>query len=213
MDRKETIKIIASMKAVYPSHFQRYSQQDISEMVAAWHTILEDLTYEEASAGLKIYIRSDQKGFPPTPGQVLNAIAGVKTRTTYTAEEAWALVYKAIENSSYNSEKEFDKLPMECQRAVGSAANLKEMATLDRRDVETVEKSHFIRIYDVETQRTKNDMFVSAGERQLLGGEIPQKRLPYREVPEESGDEKTRERVSAERMDETLERLARSFEN
>ena len=211
MDRKETIKIIASIKAVYPAHFQRYSQQDIEEMVNAWNALFEDIPYEQVSAGLKIYMRSDTKGFPPAPGQVLNTMVGVKSRTALTAEEAWSLVYKAIGNSAYNSEQEFDRLPVECQRAIGSADNLKEMATLDRRDVETVEKSHFIRIYDIEAQRTRNDMFITQTDRKLLGGALPEKRLPYK-AEEREQESKKPERVSAERIDEALERLARTFE-
>ena len=80
--------------------------------------------------------------FPPT-------IADIREKATQIVEsvdssmselEAWSLVRKAVRNSGYHSVEEFEKLPEACQRAVGSAANLKEWALMDSERVETVEQ-------------------------------------------------------------------------
>ena len=50
------------------------------------------------------------------------------------------LVQRALRNSGYKSEEEFAKLPEACQRAVGTAANLKEWALMDSDQVATIEQ-------------------------------------------------------------------------
>ena len=74
------------------------------------------------------------------------------------ALEAWNLVYKAICNSVYHSEEEFDRLPPLCQNVLGNAANLREMALMDVNTVKSVEQSHFIRQYDAYAKREAENM-------------------------------------------------------
>ena len=83
--------------------------------------------------------------------------------------EAWSLVRRAISNSTYNAEQEFERLPEAVQRAVGSPANLREMAALDIERVETVEQSHFIRAYDAAIKRAAEDAKIPAKVREMLG--------------------------------------------
>ena len=83
--------------------------------------------------------------------------------------EAWSLVRRAISNSTYNAEQEFERLPEAVQRAVGSPANLREMAALDIERVETVEQSHFIRAYVAAIKRAAEDAKIPAKVREMLG--------------------------------------------
>jgi hypothetical protein len=71
--------------------------------------------------------------------------------------EAWGMVRKAIRNSIYHSEEEFDKLPKTVQAAVGSHTNLREWAQMDTDTVESVEASHFVRNFRVAQER-ENEM-------------------------------------------------------
>ena len=82
--------------------------------------------------------------------------------------QAWALVQRALRNSGYNSEEEFAKLPEACQRAVGTAANLKEWALMDSDQVATIEQSHFIRNYRASVQRMKEEARLPENVRMLI---------------------------------------------
>ena len=73
-----------------------------------------------------------------------------------SAQEAWALVYKAICNSAYNSAHEFDKLPELVKKAVGSADNLRNHA-IDSDFNLGVAQSNFIKAYNTILERKKND--------------------------------------------------------
>lgn len=110
--------------------------------------------------------------------------------------EAWSLVRKAVRNSGYHSVEEFEKLPEACQRAVGSAANLKEWALMDSERVETVEQSHFIRNYRTTVQRISEEKKLPESIRLLIASmrdnalELEKKEQPVLEVKKQE-EEKT----------------------
>lgn len=159
MTEQEVGKLIKVVKATYPMQFRAYTTQDYQNMIKAWQFVLEDFTYEEAGAGLKVYLRNDSKGFPPSPGQVADCIKKIQDHAdvgmSMTALEAWSLVRKAIKNSTYHFEEEFEALPELCQKAIGNAHNLYDMAQQPSDTVASVEQSHFIRSYNTIVQREK----------------------------------------------------------
>ena len=61
--------------------------------------------------------------------------------------EAWAQVYKAIQNSGYHSKEEFDKLHPVVQRVVGRPEVLKAWGMLSVEETQTVIASNFQRAY------------------------------------------------------------------
>lgn len=162
MTKSEVAKLIYTVKAIYKRHYENYKTNDWEELIAAWTFALEDFTYEQCSAGLKVFITGDKKGFPPSPGQIIDCIQKVKPNVELemTGLEAWSLVRKAITRGLYRAEEEYAKLPAVVQRAIGSADNIKEMAMMETQRVETVEQSHFIRAFEslIEVEKEKEKM-------------------------------------------------------
>ena len=171
MTKGEIAKLIYVVKAAYPQPFARYTGQDLDNMIAAWQMVLEDYSYSVASEGLKVYLSSDTKGFPPSPGQVIDCITKIPTppQEDITADEAWGYVYKAVCNSLYNATSEFDKLPDVCKKVVLSPANLREMAEMSLDDIHTVEKSHFMRGFRAAEERRKEDAKIPSSVKKLIG--------------------------------------------
>ena len=143
MTREEFKTLVKGMKAVYAQPTFIPDQDAFN----VWFELLKDIPYQQANVAIQKYMLTEK--FPPT-------IADIREKATQIVEsvdssmselEAWSLVRKAVRNSGYHSVEEFEKLPEACQRAVGSAANLKEWALMDSERVETVEQSHFIRNY------------------------------------------------------------------
>ena len=176
MTTRETAQLVYVMRAAYPKTYEKFTNKDFENLILAWEMVLEDYTYQQASAGLKTYLASDTKGFPPSPGQVVDCIHKIikPQSNELTGLEAWALVRRAISNSIYNAETEFEKLPQAVQRAVGGPANLREMAALDIEQVETVEQSHFIRNYEAMVKRLAEDAKMPASVRELIKNADPQ---------------------------------------
>lgn len=155
MTAQEVAKLIYIIRATYPNAFQRYTEDDMRNLIFSWASVMEDYSYEQASAGLKMFLASDTKGFPPSPGQVIDCIMRARGDDAMSATEAWALVRKAISNGLYGAEEEFAKLPPLCQKAIGSPENIREMAMTDMTTVAAVEQSHFIRAYNTVLQRER----------------------------------------------------------
>lgn len=170
MNRQEVYKLMVTVKSLWPLHFAKFTTQDYESQAIAWGAILNGYTYEECNAGLQVYARSDTKGFPPSPGQIIDCVHKLKENPLkrQTAEEAWKSVFKAICNAIYNAEEEFNKLSYECQRAVGSPENLRAMAAQDVNSVLSVEKSHFIRTYDTMVKQIADNAKIPAEFRQAL---------------------------------------------
>lgn len=157
MTVSETSKILYVIRATYPSQFARFTERDERNQLQVWSAVLSDYTYQQVSAGLKIYIASDTKGYPPSPGQVIDCIGKMAPQDKGMSElAAWEMVYAAICNSNYNSEEEFSKLPDVCKKAVGNPANLRQWAQTDSETVSGVIMSQFLRSYRAEMKRAED---------------------------------------------------------
>ena len=156
MTREETWKLIIVLKSAYPKTYEKFGEMEFENLCTAFHMCLEDYTYEQAALGLKAFMITDTKGFPPVAGQIIEQIQKMNPAAqTMGAMEAWALVYKAICNSTYNAESEFEKLPELCKKVIGNPSNLREMAGMDMDTVKSVEQSHFIRQYNSYAERER----------------------------------------------------------
>ena len=69
--------------------------------------------------------------------------------------EAWNKVYKAICNSSYHAQEEFDNLPPLIQKIVVSPNQLAEWGRCDIEEVNTVIQSNFMRSYKAKSGQQK----------------------------------------------------------
>lgn len=155
MKREDVFKVVMAIKAVYNTAFARYTQQDIEAYVNAWDMCLEDYDYNVVSVALKAYMTTNTSQFPPVPSQIIDIISKLKPQEQeLNVNEAWALVYRAVCNSTYNAKAEFEKLPPTVQKAVGSAECLKAWAT-DADFNFGVEQSHFAKAYTIAQQREK----------------------------------------------------------
>ena len=115
---------------------------------------MRDYSYEQVNAGLNLYMKSDTRGFPPVPGQIIDKIHIVTAPQELNEMEAWSFVSKAIRNSGYNSVEEFAKLPPLVQKAVGLPSQLRTWA-LDENYNEEVVSSNFIKCYRNELARQR----------------------------------------------------------
>ena len=153
MTREETVRIIHIIVASYPSF--KPSASEVSEMVETWNYMLDEYSYQVIAMALKSFITADTSGFPPSVGQLLDYVRKFKKQEEMNENQAWLLVTRAVSNSIYNSEEEFKKLPPTVQKAVGGAYNLREWASVNVDEFNTVISSHFMRNYRTELQREK----------------------------------------------------------
>lgn len=164
MTRDEFKILVKGMKAVYAQQ-TFLPDKNAFDM---WFALLQDLPYKLANVAIQKHMLTEK--FPPTPAEIREKAAQmIEVPETEMSElEAWALVRKAIRNSGYHAQEEFDKLPEACREAVGNAANLEEWAKMDYEKVESVGQSHFIRNFRTAVLRIKEEQRLPEQMRKLI---------------------------------------------
>ena len=171
-------RLVYAVRGTYPKYYANMGAEDLKGLSMAWALVLGEYDFAIASRAVQLYLANDTKGFPPSPGQIVDAIHKITNPriVEMTATEAWALVRKAIRNGYYGAEEEFAKLPTACQRAIGSPSNLRELAQLDIDQVETVEQSHFIKAYNTQVVRERETAKMPSDIRALVEKAVSEKR-------------------------------------
>ncbi len=151
MTKAQFIPLVKGMKAVYadPAFLTD------ADAILVWYSLLKDFTYESVSKAIQEVMRTSR--FKPTVADIIERIHVAETPEQLTAPEAWSLVRRAMRNSIYGAEAEFEKLPAACRRAIGSPESLRELATMDEDTVESVQQSHFIKTYRAVTEKSARE--------------------------------------------------------
>lgn len=150
MTRQETGIIMDILTAAYPRFYSGQNASDMRKVIALWAEMFVRDDVRLVAAAVKSVIESDEKGFPPTIGQVKAKLRLITQPANELSEaDAWAMVAKAIQNGLYNAKDEFEKLPRLVRRIVGSPNMLREWAMMDADTVHSVVASNFQRSYRV----------------------------------------------------------------
>ena len=161
----EMVKILTMISAYYPTF---NNGRDLETTTKAWHMLFADDSFSSVQNALLAYVATDTKGFPPMPGQLKEQM---KPKVSEVSSfEAWHEVKKALSNGIYGSKEEFEKLSPICKRIVGSPAVLREWATLDSDELDTVVSSNFQRNYRAISENTRNYEKLPERVRQMLPG-------------------------------------------
>lgn len=167
MTAAETAELIAILREYYPRDVESTS---IKAKVKAWHMILQDWDYELVKAAAVAFVSSDDRGFMPAPGQILDKIKTLAETGALPAGEAWRLVSDAVTRCDrFNPAKEYNKLPPEVQRAVGSPQMLVEWGNVDPQSFQTVIASNFRRAYDTRQKREQEIAVLPESVRRVIG--------------------------------------------
>lgn len=171
-------KIIAVMLVSYPN----FKPIDTELMATTWADMLNEYSYEQVSVALKCYITTDTSGFAPSIGQLIDKLKTVEQPQELNELQAWGLVRKAINNSGYHSEEEFDKLPPLVQKAVGAPGQLKQWGMSDIESIETVAQSNFMRTYRAVVKREDEVSRMPIEIRHLIQQNEPKIMIEYTSV-------------------------------
>ena len=165
VERDQFKILVKAMKAVYTKP-DFLPDQDAFNV---WYMMLRDLSYDVLTNAVQKHMMTSP--FPPTIADLRAAASQFMptgSETELTELEAWELVRRALSNSGYHADEEYEKLPKLVQRAVGNPANLREWAMMDMDTVNSVEQSHFIRAYRTVVEREKDMLKLSPVMRQLI---------------------------------------------
>lgn len=149
MTQAEVTELLFAIQSFYPNWNNKLDKDTIVKM---YSRIYKPFPLDQCLAALDDYVRTDTTGFAPVPGQLIGRINKVNTPKLLNSEEAWNLVFKALGNSIYHADEEFDKLPKLVKKTIGSSIYLRELASLPTAQIQSVEKSQFIKVYVKECE-------------------------------------------------------------
>lgn len=151
MTKAEFAILVKGMKAVYGD--PKFLPD--ADAIMIWYEYFKDEDYMIVQAAIQKYIANSE--FAPTVAGIRKCMVQITAAEDDEMSEgyAWSLVYKAICNSNYCSQEEFDKLPEICQKAVGHPENLRAWAQSNKDEVTTVIHSNFLRGFRAEKERQK----------------------------------------------------------
>lgn len=176
MNRSETKEVVMAIYNLYPN----WKPSDLSFTVDTWNVFLSEYDKKEVQVALATYVKSNTSGFAPSVGQLIQLLPSLikKEESLLNEAEAWCLVRKAIRKSSYYADEEFQKLPSEIQKAVGSPANLRIIACNEDYN-EEVESSNFKRVYRTVLAREKEIQRMPKQVQDLIGTVVKEKQEKY----------------------------------
>ena len=143
-ESKNILRIIA---AAYQNSFRLYNdgQQRLKDAITVWAVIFKDVPYSMVEAALYTYINEDRE-YPPTPGQIKSILYRINNQDELSEGDAWNLVQRALSNGLYGAQEEFDRLPEDVQKAIGSPQWIHAVASDEDANM-SVESSNFYRRY------------------------------------------------------------------
>ena len=185
MTVKEATKLCFVVQKSYPKYFEKYNKDDTQVMIDMWTKVSEGYSYEQMNAGLIQFMRSDDKGFPPTVGQVISQVERLRPQdaTAMTEAEAWSIIHAAICDSTYHAQERFDSLPPVLQRAVGSPQNLKEWAMMEDGELKLpVIESNVMRSFKAAAKMEREERLIPDSIKGLIGQMFETKAIETKEA-------------------------------
>lgn len=170
MTKREIAELMTIMQANYPDSFRGQSDAVIGAKIALWHDFFKEYPKEIVFAAAKSFMAADTKGFMPNVGQINEHIQRMKESEGMTPAEAWVIVSKALKNSAWHAKEEFEKLPPECKRAVGSPEQMQEWAVMEAETVQSVIASNFQKSFRIRQERNRDFEKLPGDVKQFISG-------------------------------------------
>lgn len=149
-------ELVTRLIKTYPGTYGTYGRQDTEELIETWAMALEDYEDESVMKAFKAFLVSDQKGFPPSVGQLVARIPSKENLygKVLTPGEAWVLVLDAMKNVTYQPRESFDGLPEMIQQIIGGVEALRELGSSNEKSRE-IEKQRFLKEYAAAVAEAK----------------------------------------------------------
>lgn len=153
MDRTETLKIFAVLKAAYPYSYQ--DKEVATQAVGLWQQMFSDTPAAKVQAAIQAHIVNSK--FAPTIAEIKDYIAKMSEPTLQSGLEAWQMVRRAIQRGEYTQggydySKAFNALPELVRHVVGDKMQLRIWAETDEQQLEQFDRQRFIANYDKQAK-------------------------------------------------------------
>ena len=170
MTVKETKLILGKIKDLYPNSKIGDNERAIDTLADVWQECFADVEFKFVEKALRFYYNTDKSGFPPQTSHIVSILRNVLCKPLEESDIRY-LLKRAISNSTYNSKKEFERLPDDLKKLVGHPSELKLRASRTDTDNEfwygRIIKDYRCR---VENGTLNNTLLLGGGRQLAIGG-------------------------------------------
>lgn len=158
MTNQETLRILTTLRAAYPTYYRGLSNDDLQAVVQLWSVLFAEDNYKDVVLAVHTLITSRTDTFPPVIGEIKAALREVTHPDDIASGEAWDMVMKCIKRGTVHAAEDWAQLPADVRAAV-SVDEIKRHAENEEFN-EGVEKSLFLKRWVVlrERRRTEQQM-------------------------------------------------------
>jgi hypothetical protein len=172
MTYDETLVIMSILKANFPAHAGKLDKAGAVSLAKLWEYQFKDYDAKIVTAAVMAVISSKSGDWFPQVADVMDKVHLLTTPQSMTAQEAWGIVAKAIQNSTYGSRDEFEKLPPTIKRTVYAPEQLKEWAAMKPEIVQSVIASNFMSSYRAKAKHESEIQALPSDVRLMLDKSI-----------------------------------------
>lgn len=167
MEYRDAVKLLAMLRA-YNYKFDGEAQA----VANAWQQALYDCPYKLAEAAVIQFARNDRGGYSkyPKPGDILEQIEMMTGATT--AVDLWNVLRKKIGGNPSRAREDFESLPDEIRRYVGSPQAFRELGNMPTETLDSVYKGQFLREIPMLQKSRETQERLPAEMRQALNGAV-----------------------------------------
>ena len=158
MTKEGILQVLSVLKLNYPASYRGITKEERAALYQLWMYQFSGLDDQTVKHAVQALISTNTSDFAPSIGAIKAMVVKLTQEHDMTEQEAWYVVHKAVKNCDMmNPEIEFEKLPEDLQRLVGSPQTLLEWAMMDTDSLHTVVASNFQRSY--RTRRKQDAEF------------------------------------------------------
>ena len=170
MTGEETRTILTLLQTEYPQSFAKMDDRQMAMKLKLWASEFQYDDYKAVYAMVRAIMSAGNREFAPNIGVIREKLRSYSVDGELTENGVWALVSKAISNGIYGYAEEYVKLPIDVQKAVGEAEQLKRWAMMPVDEVQSVVASNFQRSFRVHAQRSRELAAMPKQVRELITG-------------------------------------------
>lgn len=154
MTQAETEQGLKMIRRAYPLFYHGVNQTEFNEILVLWSEMLTDVSVKDFVNALKQIIATEVK--PPSIATIRNTVMQQKC-TDLTVNDAWDLVCGVIRQyGSYGQVEAMQQLPPTIAKVVRAMGYRKLCMSQDT----MVDRAHFIKFYEVEVKRAKQEALI-----------------------------------------------------
>lgn len=159
VNREEVTATLKILKVAYPAFYSRMTRDTALDTIEIWCEMFRNDDAPVVKLALHKII-SEHTGYPPTIADIKQTVNEMLCHATGkpTDERLWQLLKDAVSNGYYEYREEYEKLPEELKRYLGSAIVLRELSQMDTGTFNTVYHGQFLKQIQAIRERVRFDL-------------------------------------------------------